>query len=261
MFTVIANLSATFGQQAFTESGVGIGAAILEFILMFVPIWRIWDNLRAFCISYFIDDEIQRKFIVWILILSVVYGINGPYAFASTGGNSLRLLIGVYLVIRFSFILAHGVQAVFVPFLRRQFFFRVLAFLIASGLWIGAIFVDYPGKVGVLVAANSIEHPVEIFLASPLADKYLTPGWKRHPHIGHYVDRHEGFFIIILGEGVFRLVEGSPSGLGLNPKTGTVISVLIIYYLLHWLYFNGDHTKRYIHALRRTWWKPVLWHL
>jgi len=79
--------------------------------------------------------------------------------------------------------------------------------------------------------------------------------------VDHYVDRHEGFFIIILGEGVFRLIEGSPSGLGLNGKTGTVLTVVFLYYLLHWQYFNGDHSKDFIHALRRTWWKPVLWQL
>lgn len=258
---IIANLSRTFSTQAFTESGTGIGPALLEFLLLFVPIWRIWDHLRAFCINFYVDDILQRTFIIWILILSVLYGINAPYASVpdDEGGNSLKILIGIYLVTRASFLVANGVQALFIPFLRRQFFFKLSTTFISGALWIAAIYVEYPGKIGVLVAANFIEHPVDIFLASPIADAYLTPGWKRSIHIEHYVDRHEGFFIIILGEGVFRLIEGSPSGWGLNSGTGTVITAILMYYLLHFFYFNGDQTKQFVHALRRTWWKPVLW--
>jgi low temperature requirement protein LtrA len=258
---IIANLSRTFSEQAFTESGIGIGPALLEFVLLFIPIWRIWDHLRAFCINFYVDDIIQRTFIVWILVLSVLYGINAPYAYLpeDEGTDSLKILIGIYLVNRGSFLIANSIQAIYIPFLRRQFVFRFSATLVSGALWIAAIYVDYPGKIGLLVAANFVEHPVDIFLASPIADAYLTPGWKRATHIDHYVDRHEGFFIIILGEGVFRLIEGSPSGWGLNRQTSTVITALFMYYLLHFFYFNGDHTKQFVHALRRTWWKPVLW--
>lgn len=61
--------------------------------------------------------------------------------------------------------------------------------------------------------------------------------------------------------GVFGLIDGSPSGLGLTAKTGTVLQAMILYYVLHWLYFNGDQSRKYVHAMRRTWWKPVLWRL
>jgi low temperature requirement protein LtrA len=258
---IIANLSRTFGEQAFAESGTGIGPALLEFVLLFIPIWRIWDHLRAFCINFYVDDITQRTFIVWILVLSVLYGINAPYAYLpeGEGDDSLKILIGIYLVTRASFLVANSIQAICIPFLRRQFLFKRHATRISGALWIASIYVHYPGKIGLLVAANFVEHPVDIFLASPIADAYLTPGWKRATHIDHYVDRHEGFFIIILGEGVFRLIEGSPSGWGLNRQTSTIITALLMYYLLHFFYFNGDHTKQFVHALRRTWWKPVLW--
>jgi low temperature requirement protein LtrA len=126
---------------------------------------------------------------------------------------------------------------------------------------VGAIFTPYPGKVGLLIAANAIEHPVAVFLASPTADRLLTKNLKRNPDVEHYVERYEGFFIIILGEGVFRLIAGSPSGIGMNAETGTVLTALLLYYLIHWLYFNGDQSKEFVHALRRTWWKPVLWQM
>jgi low temperature requirement protein LtrA len=259
---IIANLSGTFGKQAYADSGVGIGIAVTEFVLLFIVIWRVWDNLRVYTTQFFVDDILQRNFTLWILVLAVLYGINAPYAFNPTGeGDSLIILIVVYIITKVSFLAANGIQSIWLPFLRRHFYFQLVFTIITIGVWVGAIFVPYPGKLGLLVAANSIEHPVAVFLASPTADRLFAKGLKRVPDVDHCVDRHEGFFIIILGEGVFRLIEGSPSGLGLNQKTWTVLVALILYYMLHWLYFNGDQSKEFVHALRRTWWKPVLWQL
>jgi low temperature requirement protein LtrA len=139
--------------------------------------------------------------------------------------------------------------------------FQAVFTAITTGLWVLVLFIPYPHKIILLALANAVEHPVAVFLASPTADRLLANNIKRNPDVDHCVDRHEGFFIIILGEGVFRLIEGSPSGMGLNAQTGTVLTALLSYYMLHWLYFNGDQSKEYVHALRRTWWKPVLWQM
>lgn len=260
---IIANLSGNFADQAYNnDSDVGIGIAVAEFILLFIVIWRVWDNLRTYTSQFFVDDILQRNFTLWILVLAVLYGINAPYAYNPAGdGDSLRLLIVAYIIAKLSFVAAYGLQSIFLPFLRRQFLFQLGFTLITIGIWVGAIFCPYPEKVTLLIVANAVEHPVAVFLASPTADRLLTSGLKRNPDVDHCVDRHEGFFIIILGEGVFRLIEGSPSGLGMNAKTGTVLTALLLYYMIHWLYFNGDQSKEYVHALRRTWWKPVLWQM
>jgi len=205
---------------------------------------------------------LDRNFIIWILILSVLYGVNAPFAFtASDEGNSLKLLIAIYLIARASFLGAYLIQSIFMPFLWRQFVFQAVSTVFTSSLWIAAIFVPYPGTIALLIVANGLEQPLEFFFASPLGDKLLSGGWKRTNNVDRYVERHEGFFIIILGEGVFRLIESSPSGMGINSNTGTVLTALLLYYILHWIYFNGDQTKSFVHAVRRTWWKPFLWKL
>jgi low temperature requirement protein LtrA len=259
---IIGNLSATYSEQAFGDSGVSIGLSFLEFILLFLPIWRVWDNLRDYCINFYTDDIIQRTFLLWILVLAVSYGINAPYAFVKgTDKSSLTILIGIYLVARASFLAGELLQCIFLPFLRRQFFFKFAATSIAAAFWISSIWAGYPAKIGLLVIANFVEHPINIWLYSPMAHQILTPGYKRNVHIVHFTELYEGFFIIILGEGVFRLIEGSPTGAGINGKSAAIVAALLMYYLLHWLYFNGDRTKEFVHALRRTWWKPVLWQM
>jgi low temperature requirement protein LtrA len=260
---IIANLSASFGEQAFGENtGLTIGEATGEFVLLFIPIWRMWDYLREYIGNFYKDDLTDRNFIVWILILSVLYGVNAPFAFSPVDeGNSLKLLIAIYLVARASFLGAQLIQAMFIPFLRRQFLFQLVSTVVTGGLWIAAIYIQYPSKFALLILANALEQPLAMLHASPVGDKLLSGGWKRTVNVDRYVERHEGFFIIILGEGVFRLIEGSPSGMGINSHTGTVLTALLLYYILHWIYFNGDQSKSFVHAVRRTWWKPFLWKL
>lgn len=258
---VVANLSATFSEEAFNDSGVSIGTAIAQYVLLFLPVWRLWDYLRDYNRSYYKDDLIQRNFILWILLLAVLYGINAPYAHKTNDIEqpALTLLIAVYLVARASFLAAYLLQAVYMPFLFREFLFQLVSTALVSAIYIAAIWVPYPGRTALLIVGNVVEHPIALFMASPAADRLLTGGWQRYVDVGHTIERVEGFFIIILGEGVFRLIEGSPSGSGINHRSGTVLTALLNYYILHWLYFNGDHSKQFVHALRRAWWKGFLW--
>jgi low temperature requirement protein LtrA len=258
---IVANLSGTFGEQSFSNSGVSIGEATLEYILLFLPMWRLWDNLREYGSDFYKDDLLQRLFVIWILLLCVLYGINAPYAFVPDGGNSLRLVISIYLVARASFLAGYVFQAIFLPFLRLQVLISGIGMMIGSALWIAAMYVPYPAKTALLITANTIEHPMAMYMASPYSARLLTGGWEKKLDFKHYIERIEGFFIIILGEGVFRLIEGSPSGMGLNHKTGTVLTALLLYYVLHWVYFNGDQSREFVHALRRRWWRAFLWKL
>lgn len=190
----------------------------------------------------------------------MLYGINAPFAFRPSGEvNSLKLIIAIYLIARASFLVAYLIQSIFMPYLRRHFAAQLISAIVTGSLWIAAIYVPYPTKYTILILANLLEQPLATYFASPFGDKLITGGWKRFENVDRNIVRHEGFFTIILGEGVFRLIEGSPSGLGLNNHTGTIMIAVLLYYLLHWLYFNGDQTKEYVHALRRTWWKPFLW--
>lgn len=256
---IVANLSATLGEQLFSNRGVSIGEAIMEYILLFLPVWRIWDSLREYGSNFYKDDIVQRLFMVWVLTLSVLYGVNAPYAYVPEGKNSLKLLIVIYLIARGSFLAAYAFQSIFLAFLRRQVLVTTVTAVATSSLWITAIYVNYPGKVGLLVAANFAEHPIAMYMASPYSDRLLTGGWEKKTDYEHYIERIEGFFIIILGEGVFRLIEGSPSGIGLTHRAGTVLTALLLYYVLHWIYFNGDQSKEFVHALKRRWWKGFLW--
>lgn len=69
----------------------------------------------------------------------------------------------------------------------------------------------------------------------------------------------QDFFIIILGEGVLSLIKDSPLGRGITSQAGAGVLALMAYYVLSGFYFNGDQSRRYVHAVRRTWWRKFLW--
>jgi len=109
-----------------------------------------------------------------ILILAVVYGINSPFSFVSDQDmNSLKLLIAVILVAKFSFLLGHFIYYIFVPILKREFLYETGTTLITAALWIGAIWTPYPTKI-VLLALGNIEIPVALLLATPYARNLLS---------------------------------------------------------------------------------------
>lgn len=258
---IISSISNTFSKRAFAHhDGFTIWSALLEFILLFVPLWRLWDYLRSFGSNFYNDGVLQRFFMCWILFLAVVFGINAPFALTPDGhGNSLTLLIGTYLVARVSFLVAQMMQCFFMPFLWRQFFVALALAVLAAAIWIPAYWVPHPAKLAVLLVANVFEQLVDIYLYSPLGNKLITGGWEKVINVEHYIVRHESFFILIVGDGVSRLITDIHAERGLNALLGTALNLLLIYYLIHWLYFDGDQTKEYVHALRWKFWKAVLW--
>ncbi len=66
------------------------------------------------------------------------------------------------------------------------------------------------------------------------------------------IERFSGFFVIILGEGVNALLFQTDWGLGFGARLGMGVEVFIIFYLLFWLFFLGDSSKNYIHAVYRS---------
>jgi hypothetical protein len=68
---IIANLSGTFGEQAFGEdTGVTIGQAAGEFILLFIPIWRMWDYLREYIGNFCKFSALEKRISVEIFFIS-----------------------------------------------------------------------------------------------------------------------------------------------------------------------------------------------
>ena len=255
---IISNLAENFSDQAFgPDSTVSAGRGVFEFIILFLIAWRIWKDLQEFMSTYHTNDLVERLFVIWILILATLYGNNAPYFF--DGRESSDVAVSVYLVVLASFLLVETAYSIYIPSLRREIALRVAFAGLAIPLWIPALFATYPARVGLVFAAIVLGFLTAAFLDTPLAERLLKQDRREKFDADHWVERIQDFFIIILGEGVLSLIKGSPLGRGITDQAGTGVLALIAYYVLSGFYFNGDQSRRYVHAVRRTWWRRLLW--
>ena len=255
---IISNLAEHFSDQSFgTDSRLSAGDAFLEFIVLFVIAWRIWKDLQEFMGKYHTNDLIERLVVVWILVLATMYGNNAPYLFDKGEGSNVAIVI--FLVVQASFTVVESAYSVFLPSLRRQVAFRVLFQGLTLALWIPAIFATYYLKAGLAYAAIFMEYLVAAFMDTPLAERLIKKKRPENLDLDHWVERIQDFYIIILGEGVMSLIKGSPLGHGITDQAGTGVLALLAYYVLSGFYFNGDQSRRYVHAVRRSWWRKMLW--
>ena len=220
-----------------------------------------WIYLSNFMNKYHTNDILERLFVIWQLILAMLYGNNAPYLISETQSHQTNVALAVYLVSRFSYSMAEGIYSIFLPMYRREIMLRFLLVLPTIGVWVAVFFTHYPTSEGLLIAAVALEFWIFALLDTPMFERFLNKVDARQFDADHWVERVQDFFIIILGEGVLNLIKGSTLGKGLTGQAATGILALAMYYFLSGLYFNGDQSRRYVHAVKRTWWRKTLWML
>ena len=207
--------------------------------------------------KYHTNDLVERLFVLWIIILAMLYGNNAPYLLSLRDSSNVAIII--VLVVLGSFIVIQTAYSVYIPSLRREIALRVALTAFPLPLWISAIFVANPRKAALVVAAIAVEYFTAASMVTPPAERLLKQDHSENLDADHWVERIQDFFIIILGEGVMSLIKGSPLGRGISDQAWTGVLTLVAYYVLSGFYFNGDQSRRYVHAVRRTWWRKLLW--
>jgi hypothetical protein len=144
------------------------------------------------------------------------------------------------------------VYSIFIPSIRRELGLSVLVALPATGLWIGASRLSWPSRAALVLPALMLETLMPLIIALPLGDWLMRGVPRKGNNPDSDIERLQGFFTIILGEGVYSLIVGSNCGLGFGVKVELATLAMTIYYLLFTLFFHGDSSKTYIHALSRS---------
>ena len=248
---IVSNISSSFVSTAF-EAGTIWGYAFLEFIVLFQTAFRFWSYIRKFLNNFFNKDFSQSIFLTWVLILALLFGNQTPY-FLDPIGN--QYVIATFLVAKASFISIEGLYCWFIPSLKREFRVTALIAIPATGLWIGSVFVSWPTQAALILPAVVLEGLISAVISLPVGDKYLLRGApKKALDPDNFVERLQGFFTIVLGEGVYGLVVpgGAGWGVGLTGQVGSAIQALVVYYSLFWMFFTGDQSMSSVHAIYRN---------
>lgn len=255
---IIGNLAEHFSDQAFNiDVGPMIARATLEFVILFLLAWRFWKYLQEFMGKYRTNDLVERTFVLWALMLAMLYGNNAPYLLDSEDPSSIAIVF--YLVFRASLLAVEAIYSLYLPQIRRRILVQSMLTLPLLGLWIPAIIFPYPARAGLALSAVIAEYWVAALIDTPLVERFLKEDRKELFNTDHWVERIQDFFIIVLGEAVLSLIRGSPLGRGLTRQSTAGALALVAYYVVSCFFFNGDQSRKYVHAVRRKWWRKVLW--
>ena len=255
---IIGNLAESFSEQAFNlETGVRIGRATFDFVVLFLIAWRFWVALQEFMGKYRTNDLVEKLFVLWALVLAMLFGNNAPFLFDEEHQSNLAM--GFYLIFRFSLFMVEALYSLFLPQIRRRVMLQGFLTLPFLSLWLTAFWMPYHRKAQLVMIAISVEYWLAMFLDSPWAHRFIKDDRKEIFNTDHWIERIQDFFIIIVGEGVLSLIRGSPLGMGLTTHSTCGIYALFTYYIISFFYFNGDQSRKYVHAVKRVWYRKAFW--
>jgi len=254
---IVSNISSSFVTKAFAPAS-SWALAFLEFMVLFLTAFRFWSYIRKFLNNYYRKDFLQSVFLTWVLVLALFFGNQTPYFLDEAGG---KWIIATFLTAKGSFIAMEVFYSCFIPSLRREVLVTFLISIPVAVLWGGAVWLDWPARGALVLPAVIFEGIVSAIIALPVGDWFLRGAPKKALDPDNFVDRLQGFFIIVVGEGVYALISGNDWGVGLNARAVFAIESLIIYYALFSLYFTGDQTKTYIHAIYWNRYASLAFHL
>ncbi|KAH3669330.1 hypothetical protein OGAPHI_001451 [Ogataea philodendri] len=250
---IVAKLAASATEEA-------TGVALLKYVLFFFPIWQVWSDIKDFMNYYFNEDLSQKLYMLWILSLLVVYTNATNYFLESNRANAA--VIVPYILCRLSLAISLLVYAVYVPQHRHQNILYGSLIIVTCCIWIPVIFVGVRVKIGLAFMNLFLEIASWVVSYHPYTKRVLKLKYSTAINIEHEVERFGAFYVIAIGEFLYSIVATTAEhnfGEGVSEKVGRAIMLLIIAYCLLWLYFNGDGSKKAIHAARRSGNTALLW--
>jgi low temperature requirement protein LtrA len=209
--------------------------------------------------SFYNDDLAQRVLILWIMAVLVVYGNNAVQVDEDIG--AMRAAVGSYMVGRLSSNTAHLIYSFASYHHRAQqrlwFVLSFFALLLYIPLYVESL--SFRSKIAVAAVAITVEECIWIFCYSPLAKRLMGAKYTTAVDVPHEVDRFAAFYIIVLGEFLYAIIVGHPTGVGFNAKLMRAIWTLIIAFCLNWLYVHNDGALEGQHPLRHSIYSAFTW--
>lgn len=247
---IIANLAGDASEHA-------SGAALLKYILLFIPAWVVWADIKDFTNYYYNEDLSQKLYIMWILALLALYANSHGEVLKDTKGAALTIV--PYILCRLSLSASLTIYSFYIPQHRPQMRIYAATIVVTCCLWIIVIFVGTRAKIGVSIAIMAMEQICFSVCYHPWIKKKLNLTMLTALNIEHEVERFSVFVTIAIGEFLYKVVASSPLGAGFSSRFARGIFLLIIAYILFWLYMNGSTAKRAIHPLRYRAWTAITW--
>jgi len=200
---------------------------LLNFSILFVPVWWAWVG-HTFYLTRFDSDDVGHRLITMLQIVAVgSLIIHLPDALGkSSAGFALS-----YAAVRYLLVAEYFRAGRHIPHVRPLINRYMLGFGIAATLWVVSTLIPIPHRFIFWYVAIVVD-----FLA-PLTAGQLHS--KFPPHLTHLPERFGLFTIIVIGEAVVSVVMGIRVD-RLTFATGVAgVMGLVISFTFWWGYFEG----------------------
>lgn len=201
---------------------------VLAYVVLFIPIWRVWVHHTYYADRFDPDDSLHRilTFAQMIAIAILAAGVHG--ALGDTSIQFALSLVAVRVILIIMYNRAREIEEA-KPLVHRL----ILTLSFGAAFWFISIFVPTPWRF-LFWAAALISEVIISYLPSTGALFAAMP--VSHSHVP---ERFGLFTIIFLGESVAGMVAGlSEHDFELIPYANAVLGFLITF-SLWWLYFEN----------------------
>lgn len=201
---------------------------VVKSTLLFVTVWWAWIGHTFYLTRFDSDDLAHRLATMLQMALIVAMAAHVPHGMEEHSAGFALSYAGVRLVLVWQYWRA----GVYVPDARELTKRYGIGFSIAALLWMLSILLPAPWRFGMWGVAIAID------LLTPLTAGTLHA--RIPPHLSHLPERFGLFIIIVLGEAIVSVVNGSEKHINWQAGINATLA-LVIAFTLWWLYFDTVH--------------------
>lgn len=236
------------------------GVSFLKFLLVFIPPWTIWSDLKDFMNYYFNDDIIQRGYVLWILALLITYDNNCEFVDDLEDNTAILTCVVTYFLARVTLSGLLWFYSLYIHEHRTQMRLYGTSLVITSSCWFFILLVKTNwGKCIFAALMFIVEQTIFCLSVHPWTKKKLGLEYSTALNIEHEDERFQGFVIIAIGEFLYSLVADSPLKFGWNGKLAKGFALLIDAFIFLGIYLHKDGCLKATHALRRSAFTAILY--
>lgn len=203
-------------------------AGLLQFVIIFIPVWWAWTGI-TFYMNRFVVDDLWHRGLIYLQICVIAWlGVSIGGAF---GDLTVQFAL-TYAAIRLVLILLYLRTWNHVPETKPLTQRYVTAHSIGVVLWIISAFVPSPANYALWLVALGVEIG-NVFLPQTRQLQSLLP-----PDPPHLAERYGIFTIIVLGESFIKTITAA-SGFPITVESFIFsLAGIGVVFGLWWLYFS-----------------------
>lgn len=200
---------------------------LLEFLLLYVPVWWLWNGQVHYATRFDNTDDMAHRLLGSAQLIGL-FVLAGSISQATEQRSVVYAL--AYASVRVILLMEYGRAWRYVPDARPYIRVILVGFSASVLLWVGSVWLDPPYRYGLWAVALLIE------LTTPLTSGKLHVDFP--PDVRHLPERYGLFTLLVLGQAVTGVVMGlmgspfHPNAIGATVFGGVVIIGL------WWAYFD-----------------------